>query len=115
VLAAHMLYHVPNRTRALCQMRRMLRPGGRVVLSTNARDAMGRLMAIHDEAARELGYEPIPEPERTWFSLDDLPLVESVFPGVTRHAIESALVFPEAEPALRFYAPGVRTASARRP
>jgi SAM-dependent methyltransferase len=106
VLAAHMLFHVPDRAKALNEMRRVLRPGGRVVLTTNGAEAMQRLMDVHDEAARELGYVPLPEPERSWFTLDDLPLVQLVFPAATRHVINTALVFPASEPALHFYATG---------
>ena len=103
VLALHMLFHVPDRQRALFEMRRVLRPGGRVVLSTNAADAMRRLEQIHVAAARELGYEPVGG-VGSHFTLEDVDLVRSVFPSVERHVYPSALVFPAAEPALRFYA-----------
>jgi SAM-dependent methyltransferase len=36
LLAAHMLYHVGDRSRALSEMRRVLRPGGRLCVATNA-------------------------------------------------------------------------------
>jgi len=37
LLAAHMLYHVPDRARALAEMRRVLRPIGRLCVATNDR------------------------------------------------------------------------------
>jgi SAM-dependent methyltransferase len=35
VIANHMLYHVPDRSQALAEMRRVLKPGGQVYLATN--------------------------------------------------------------------------------
>jgi hypothetical protein len=44
------------------------------------------------------------------FTMDDLPLIQPVFPAVERHILEGARVSDAAEPALSFYA---RTASTR--
>lgn len=105
VLAAHMLYHVPDQVRALREMRRVLRPGGRVVLVTGAGEET-RLLALHREVAQELGYTP-----ENWggarFTLHDLDLVCSVFPGAERHVFHNAFVFPNAAAALRYYASGL--------
>jgi ubiquinone/menaquinone biosynthesis C-methylase UbiE len=35
VIANHMLYHVPDRARALAEMQRVLKPGGTIYLATN--------------------------------------------------------------------------------
>lgn len=35
VIANHMLYHVPDRSKALAEMQRVLKPGGKVFLATN--------------------------------------------------------------------------------
>jgi hypothetical protein len=73
-----------------------------VVLTANAAHAMQRLMAIHAETARELGYEPLIDTERPTFTLEDLPLIQSVFTDARRHVSDVALVFLAAGPALRF-------------
>ena len=43
VIANHMLYHVPRRDRALSEIRRVLRPGGRLYAATNGKDHMREL------------------------------------------------------------------------
>src|SRR6266511_5578327 len=56
---------------------------------------------------RELGYTPVRlSGARGHFTMDDLALVQSVFPSARRHVLEGALLFPTPEPALRFYATG---------
>lgn len=104
VAALGVLYHVRPWPVALAEMRRVCRPsGGRVVVSTNGRDAMRRLLDLHAEAARELGYIPL-EPTAATFSLEDLDTVRAILPSVQRYILESALVFRSTAPALGFYA-----------
>jgi ubiquinone/menaquinone biosynthesis C-methylase UbiE len=46
VLACHMLYHLPDAGVALDEMVRVLRPGGRLVVTTNGRDNMPEMYAL---------------------------------------------------------------------
>lgn len=106
VMANHILYHVPDQIAALSEMARILAPGGRIVLVTNAADAGQVLEDAHEEAAHELGLAcPAGLEER--FSLDHLHLVRSVFPGARVVVREDAFVFPDSAPALRYYATGM--------
>jgi SAM-dependent methyltransferase len=48
VVANHMLYHVPDRGKALAEIRRVLRPTGRFFAATNDRAHMGELHDLAD-------------------------------------------------------------------
>ncbi len=113
VMANHMLYHVPDQERALRELRRVHKPGGRVVMATNAADHGKRLRELHDEIAGELGYTPTGNAAGR-FTLDDLPLVQRVFADAERHVVRNAFVFPTAEAALAYYASGQVDAIAER-
>ena len=107
-LCCHMLYHVPDIRKALTELRRVVRPGGRVLISTNAADHCYRLNDLHAQAARDLGFTPVVGDLAGGgrFSLSDLPLVQSVFPRVELHHLPNAFIWPTVEPALRYYASG---------
>jgi SAM-dependent methyltransferase len=54
VIANHVLYHVPDRSRALSEIRRVLRPGGCLHATTIGRDHMRELTEMLDDAQPEL-------------------------------------------------------------
>lgn len=114
VMANHMLYHVGDQPAALREMSRVLKPGGRVMLTTNAAGTMGRLEEVHEAAARDLGLA-VDEPVDASFTLDDLPLVRAVFPTAERHIRHDAFAFPDASAAVRYYATGMIDRIAERP
>ena len=87
-------------------MRRVVRPGGRVLITTNAAGHSARLSELHAQACRELGYVPGQSSPERRFSLDHLPLVQSVFPNVELHHLPNAFSFPDVESAVRYYASG---------
>lgn len=105
IMANHMLYHVPDIATALRELRRVSAPRARVVLATNAADSMERLLAIHRESARALGFTPTP-PVHARFNLDHLPLVRGAFPRATVERYDDAFLFTSSAPALAYYASG---------
>lgn len=50
-IANHMLYHVPDRPKALAELRRMLRQGGALLAATNGQNNMRELDGIIDRVA----------------------------------------------------------------
>lgn len=105
VMSNHMLYHVPDKPRALREMRRIVRRGGRVVITANSRSSYSRLWALRDAAVAELGLRAH-HGVGYWFAIEDVELVASVFPTVRVERWDDAFVFPSAEPILRYLATG---------
>src|SRR4029077_14201450 len=52
VLAAWMLYHVPQLNRAILEIRRVLRPAGRFVAATNSADTLPELWGLFGDDGR---------------------------------------------------------------
>jgi len=93
-LAMHMLYHVPDRVAAVRELRRVTRPGGRVVVGLNGSDSLKELWAVIDAAS---GGDLRPYGER--LRLDEgEALLRTVFSSVTRHDFIAELRIPDPEP-----------------
>ena len=56
VLANHMLYHVPDRDKAISELRRVLKKSGRLIASTNGRDHIKEIDEIIEKYAPNVAY-----------------------------------------------------------
>jgi SAM-dependent methyltransferase len=93
-LAMHMLYHVPDPSQAVRELRRVTRPGGRVIIGLNGLDHLRELREIVT-AARGDGRWGLGER----MTLDDGEiLARSCFSTVSRHDFVAELRLPDPQP-----------------
>jgi ubiquinone/menaquinone biosynthesis C-methylase UbiE len=118
VIANFMLYHVPDRPRALGEIQRVLKPGGRLYAATNGRDHMRQVRemihaldpgASFETAADHFGLENGAEQLRVFFTrvrchdYEDGLMVTEVDPLVAYilSTKRSALLEEDSEPLVR--------------
>jgi len=95
-LAMHMLYHLPEPAKAVRELRRITRPGGRVLVVLNGEGHLRELRDLITAARRAV---PGREPPWERLRLDDGEmLLASQFVSVTRHDFTSELLVPGPEP-----------------
>jgi len=92
--ANHMLYHVPDPAAAARELRRVTRPGGRVVVVLNGADHLRELRALLEAAYGD----DTPKPgDRLRLDAGEA-LLRTVFPSVVRHDFTGELRIPDPEP-----------------
>ena len=104
VVAIHMLYHVPDQPRALAEIRRVLKPGGRFYASTNGRSHMHEIgdLAAHFAEGETLERIRSAHTLNSFRLEDGLEMLSAHFTDVTLYRRESSLKVTEAEPLLAF-------------
>lgn len=96
-LAMHMLYHVPEPSAAVRELRRITHPGGQVLVVLNGEDHLRELRDLITAAPGNVtnGEPPLRERRR----LDDgEDLLASEFTSVTRHDFTGELLIPGPRP-----------------
>jgi SAM-dependent methyltransferase len=103
VVANHMLYHVEDVSRAVGELRRVLRPDGLLVAATNGEGHLGELNEL--AAAHAGGAARDPLALRLSFSLENgAEHLGSAFGSVELLRFDDALEITEAEPAVAYVA-----------
>jgi SAM-dependent methyltransferase len=97
VIANHMLYHVPDRPKALAEIRRVLRPGGKLFAATNGQAHLRELNRFVPERETDFGREH-------GFNLEDgRDELAPWFSTILLHRYDDALVITEAEPLIAYF------------
>jgi SAM-dependent methyltransferase len=99
VVANSMLYHIPDRPRALAEICRVLKPGGRLYAATNGENHMRQVR----ELLRAVDPDTIMTTAADEFGLENgFEQLSPFFPAVTLHRYEDGLVVTEAQPLLDY-------------
>jgi SAM-dependent methyltransferase len=98
-VANWMLYHVPDLDRGLAELARVLRPGGRLVATTNSLDHLGELWSL-------VGRDRRREPVRFFSETAEEPLLRH-FARVERYDNEGTVVFADRAAVQRYVASSV--------
>jgi SAM-dependent methyltransferase len=103
VIANHMLYHVPDRPKAFAEIRRVLRPGGRLFAATNGPGHMRELGELVYRYNPALPFWKLGEQFSVNFGLGNgQAQLAPFFPTVVRHDFEDGLLVSEAEPLVAY-------------
>ncbi len=102
VIANHMLYHVPDRERALAEIRRVLKPGGRFYATTVGDGHMAELRDLIERFAGDVAH-PWRKEHRPTFTLENgAEQLSPWFDHVSRYIFEDSLLVTDVEPLIAY-------------
>jgi len=100
VIANHMLYYVPDRAKALSEMHRVLRCGGRLFATTNGRGHLRELWEMAQKCGIGSGWDA---DSAGLFGVENAPAeLSHWFAEVELHRYDDALLVTEAEPFIAY-------------
>jgi SAM-dependent methyltransferase len=102
-LAMHMLYHVPDIPAAVAELRRVTRPGGMVLASTNSTETLTEIYDLLDAAlTRQLGRPASGRPALSFTTESGAGLLGGQFADVRLLEYDLPLAFPGPEPVIAY-------------
>jgi ubiquinone/menaquinone biosynthesis C-methylase UbiE len=107
VMARHMLYHVADIDQAVVEAARVLRHGGRFLVTTNSAHTMPEYFQMRRQASLRFPAMVQSEMITDRFSLENgSAFLEPYFDRVEAHTLRGILRFPVAEPFVEYFASG---------
>ncbi|HEX6035939.1 MAG TPA: methyltransferase domain-containing protein, partial [Anaerolineales bacterium] len=105
VIANHMLYHVPDRPRAILEFKRVLKPGGMLMVTSVGENHMKEMMDWYRQVHVSKIWESFANP----FTLENgLEQLKPYFPNVLLARYEDNLGITEVEPIMAYIRSGMR-------
>jgi SAM-dependent methyltransferase len=105
VIANHMLYHVPDRPKAMAEIKRVLKPGGRLIATTVGKNHMKEMMDWYARVHISKIWESFANP----FVLENgLEQLTPFFAEVNLFRYEDDLHVTEMEPIMAYIRSGIR-------
>jgi ubiquinone/menaquinone biosynthesis C-methylase UbiE len=102
-MAMHMLYHVPDVAIAIRELRRITRPGGIVLASTNSSAHLSEIAALVDAAIRrQVGGRVWARHVDSFTTQTGMALLSQEFSSVTLRTLDVPLSIPSAQPVLTY-------------
>ena len=103
IIGNHVLFHFPDRVRALGEITRVLKPDGQLFASTNGENHMLELSQIMDRAAISAGKHYSPAFSAAKFTLENgSGQLKPFFKHVAVHHYDDALVITETQPLVAY-------------
>jgi SAM-dependent methyltransferase len=104
-MAMHMLYHVPDIPAAIRELRRITKPGGTVLASTNSAASLAEIHELLDAAVSgQLGRPVRALPDLSFTTQTGTPLLSREFSSVTLRTHDVPLSIPSAQPVIAYLA-----------
>ncbi|HEY6492137.1 MAG TPA: class I SAM-dependent methyltransferase [Trebonia sp.] len=104
-MAMHMLYHVPDIPAAIRELRRVTKPDGTVLASTNSAASLAEINDLLDAAvSTQLGRQAQAMPALSFTTRNGAAMLSREFSGVTLRAHDVPLSIPSVEPVLGYVA-----------
>ena len=105
VIANHMLYHVPDRPKAIAEIKRVLKPGGHLIATTVGEHHMQEMMSWYARVHVSKLWESFANP----FTLENgLEQLKPYFPQVLISRYKDNLEITEIEPIMAYIHSGIR-------